>query len=122
MAVTPLAFRLRRVGGQVQVGKEGLPRTKARDFGELRLLDLDDQVDVGKDLVGRAQGGSGGDIGFVVAADAVPRAPFDPDAMTALGQLGHSLRGEANAVFVVLHFLRNANEHEPSSSGVLIRA
>ena len=38
------AFRLRLVGGEVQVGEEDVPRLEQRDLLRLRLLDLHDHV------------------------------------------------------------------------------
>ena len=84
-------FRLGWVGGEVQVGKKGLPRTKADNFVQLRLLDLDDQFGLVKHLVRRAQRGPSGGVGAIVAADADPRTPFNQDAMAVLGEFCHGL-------------------------------
>ena len=55
--------------------------------------------------------GTGLAVIFVGEADGGSSLGLDPNLVAQRGQLGHRLRGEADAVFVVLDFLGYADAH-----------
>ncbi|MCY1364045.1 hypothetical protein D9M69_508340 [compost metagenome] len=103
---------LRPVGGQVQVGEQGLPGAQPGALLGLRLLDLDDQLGGGEHL-----GGIGGDPragGLVVGvaeADGGAGLGLHPELVAEAAEFGHRRRGEADAVFVDFDFPGDTDAH-----------
>ena len=107
---------LLRIGSEMQVGVEDLPLAQLHPFARLRLLDLDDHVGLFKHIAGRCgDPGAGGDIGAVVRADARARARLDQHLMAVRHIFAHRAWRQADAIFVILDFLRAADAHLCSS-------
>ena len=106
------AARLLGVGRQVQIGEEDLRRAQHPPLRRLRLLDLDDHVGGGKDL---GRGGddarAGGRVGGIGGADARTRAGLHQHLVAGRGVLAHGRRRQADAVFLDLDFLGDADTH-----------
>ncbi|MNZ44128.1 hypothetical protein D3C78_617520 [compost metagenome] len=103
---------LRPIRGQVQVGEQGVLRAQVDALGGQRLLDLDDQLRLGEHLRGVGSDPRTGLLVVGVAeADGRPGLGLHPQLMAERAQLGHRLRGQADAVFVVLDFPGDTDTH-----------
>ena len=103
---------LRPVGGQVEIREEHLPGTEPRGFDRLRLLDLDDQLRLGEDLLGVLRHArSGGPVRVVGEAAAGAGARLDEDVVAVMGQLTRAAGDEADSIFEGLDLFRNAHAH-----------
>jgi hypothetical protein len=108
---------LLRIGRQVQVSEQDLPRTQALAFLRLGFLHLHDHVRDGKDFIG-ACGDRRADlpIGCIVETDALPRVAFHDDIVALRDEFLYGGRREADAVFQHFDFLRHADTHGRFSS------
>ena len=101
-----------RIGCKVQVGVEHLAGAQHGALVRLRLLDLDDHVGAGKDLLGRVDDLRAGlDVLLVGQADGLAAVALDDDLVAVRNQFARTGRRKADAVFVVLYFLGDANQH-----------
>jgi len=108
------------VGRQMQVGVEDLAGPQLLVLDRLRLLDLDDHVGAGVDLRCRGRDArAGGDIVLVGEADGGAGLGFDRHLVAVAAQFARTGRRQADAVFVVLDFLRYADVHDRSCRGLL---
>ena len=106
------ALGLLRIRREVQIGVEDLAVAQLHPFAGLRLLDLDDHVRLGEHLLGGPGDlGAGGAIGIVVGADAGARAGLDQHLVAVRDIFAHRAGRQADAVFVVLDFLRATDAH-----------
>ena len=106
------ALGLLRIGREMQVGVEDLVVAQLHPFAGLRLLDLDDHVGAGEDVFGGLDDlRAGGAVGVVVGADAGAGARLDEHLMAMRDVFADGARRQADAVFVVLDFLRAADAH-----------
>src|SRR6185437_14653840 len=102
--------------GEMEIGEEHLSRLEPSAFLRLRLLHLDDELRCREHLVGaRRDAAARRLVGGIVEAHAGAGAALDDDAMAAMGQLAHAPRHEADAVFVRLHLLRHADQHQAAT-------
>ena len=100
------------IGREVEIGEEQLSRPQQRPLRRLGLLHLDDQLGGGEHRLGRGGGlGADGAIGLVIGADAGAGVVLDNDAVTVVDELVDALGSEPDAVFVVLRFPGNADDH-----------
>ena len=100
------------IGREMEVGVEDLAGTEHLALERLRFLHLNDHVGLGENLLGVADDfRTGGAIGVVRSGDAGTRLRLDQHLVTVMHGLGHALRRQADTVFVVLHFLGNADQH-----------
>ena len=82
----------------------------------LRLLDLDDQFGGREHLGGaRRDPGPGRLVGGVLEADAGPRTGLDDDLVPVMHDFPNTAGGQADAVFVGLHLLRDTDQHGNST-------
>ncbi|MNC33528.1 hypothetical protein D3C75_819230 [compost metagenome] len=80
-----------------------------------RLLDLDDQLGLGEHLLAiRGDPRPGLLVVGVAEADGRPRLGLHPDMVTERAQLGDRLRGQSDAVLVVLDFPGDTDTHGSS--------
>ena len=123
MAVTPDSTRiagLRRVRGEMQVGKECLPLAKAGPLRRQRLLDLHDQFGAGEDLLRRVDDpGAGGGVVAVVQPDGARRVAFDQHLVPVMDEFAHAEGHEADAGTPVPSFPsgRRSTFGQPPNSG-----
>ena len=103
-------LRLRRIGGEVQIGKQGLPLAQAGAFIRLWLLDLYDHVG-GKDRIDIPDLRPGGDIVGIRETCAQTGTRLDGDRMTAPGQGMDGGGRQADAVFTNFDFSRATDMH-----------
>ena len=104
--------RLLRVRRQVQVGEQNLPGREPGAFFQLRFLDLDDHFRCAENLVGvTGDLGAGSGVFRVVEPGACACAGLDQHAVTFPGEPGRGIRRQADPVFVILDFFRNADAH-----------
>ena len=96
----------------MKVGKQKLPFAELLVFDFLRFLDLYDHFGFGKDF-GRGIDDfcAGGDVIIVAATDTGTSIGFDDDVMPVGRGFTHGTRGQADAIFMVFDFFRNANQH-----------
>jgi len=100
------------IGGEVQVGIEDLPLAQHRALTGLGFLDLDDHVGGGKDLLRRIDDrGARGAVGVILGPDSGPGPRLDHDLMAMRDHLFGAFGRYADAVFVVLDFLRASDLH-----------
>ena len=100
------------VGGEVQIGEEGLVFAEHGALDGLRLLDLDDHLGRGEHgLGGVADLGAGVAVVIVARTDAATGGRLDEHLVTATGQLADTGRGQSDPTLVVLDFLRNTDVH-----------
>ncbi len=101
------------VGGEVKIGEDDLARPQHLEFGRLRLLDLDDHLRTGVNLLG---GGDdfGAVAGVLVVAETRSRAGrgLDQHVVPCAGKLLGADGQQADAVFVILDFFGDADEHD----------
>jgi hypothetical protein len=98
---------------QMEVGEQRLAWTQPLDLDGLRLLHLHDHVGAGENLVRVRQNLRADARVFLVAkVDRLACSGLDEHFVAALGQLARRGRRHADAVFVILDFLRHANAHE----------
>ena len=106
-------FRIRR---QMQIGVEKLAVTELRPFGGLRLLHLDDHVALFEDILGGGGDlGAGRGIGGIISADTDARLGLHPDLVAVGNIFAHRSRRQADAIFMILDFLRATDTHARSS-------
>ncbi len=104
--------RLFGIGREMEIGIEDLPLAQHGALVCLRLLDLDDHFGALEDFRGGFD-----DLGalraviVVACADAFAGAGFDQHLMAVNDQLARAFGRQANAIFVVLDFLRAADQH-----------
>ena len=105
-------LRLRGIRSKVQIGKQNLPRTQHLALGELRLLDLDDELRA-TEHVGRrlGNGGARGTILRIVHTDAVPGAGLDDHLMSGSDELPNSGGHQAHTVLMHFDLSRNTDTH-----------
>ena len=97
----------------MEIGEEDLPLAQHLPFGALGLLHLHDHVGGGENLRRRAgDGRPGGCILRVEKTDAETGARLDRDLVTVMNGLADGCRRHADAVFVNLDFLGNADSHD----------
>ncbi len=101
-----------RIGREMEIGVEDLAFAQHGALDRLRFLDLHDHVGLGEDLGGsRDDHGAGGGIVGVRGADAGARIGLHPDLVALAHGFAHRHGRHADAVFVILDFLRYADEH-----------
>ena len=106
------ALCLVRIGGEVKIGEQRVPRLQHRDFGWLRFLDLHDHVGRHEDFAGiRQDARACVHIVAVAEIDAVAGQRLDHDLVPRGRQFGDRGRREANPIFVVLDLFGNTNAH-----------
>ena len=107
---------LLRIGRQMQIGVEDLALAQHLALGCLRLLHLHDHVGLGEDFLrGLDDRGAGLLVVFIGGADAAAGIRLDQDLVAVAHGLADAKGRHADAVFVILDFLRNADEHCRSS-------
>jgi len=98
-------------GGQVQIAEYHLPCVEQGDFCGLRLFYFNDELRfvhgcrVVHDLC------AGGAVGVVWKADARSGAGLHANLVSCSQQRGDAVRGEGDAILVILDFLGNADQH-----------
>ena len=106
----------------MQIGEQHLSFAQHPALDGLRLLDLDDHVRHGEDFRGGVQDArSGAPIGVVVHSDTLTRVALDDHIVAALHHLAHAARGQPDAIFENLDFLRHADAHVALLSCFLYR-
>ena len=97
----------------MQIGEQDLAGAELLALGRQRLLDLDDQFGAGENRVGIGDDlGAGGRIVGVGQAGAQRRHRVSTsDLMVLGGELAHRRGHQADAVFVVLDLLGDADQH-----------
>ena len=112
-------FRIRR---QVQIGVEQLSCTQHRAFHRLRFLDLDDHVGAAEDFLGAAHDFRTGTLVHLVGqADGLAAIVLDHHRVAVGHQLASAGGSQADAVFVVLDFPGDADQHFFSPVAVEVR-
>ena len=101
---------LHLVSREMQVCEQDLPAPQGRDLRRLRFLDLHDQGGGVKHV--RDDSRAGRLIGVVAIADACPGIGLNQNLMTKLGEFPNPGWGQPNTVFVGLHLLGDADDHE----------
>ena len=103
---------LRRIGREMEIGEERLAGLEQLDFLRLRLLHLHDHVGFGehRGSVGK-NARAGARVDRVGKIDGVRGVGFDEDGVTVRGEFAHGRGRHADAVFVVLDLLGNADLH-----------
>ena len=103
------------VGREMQVGEQNLAGVELFALDSKRLLDLDDQfgarvdrIRIGRDL------GAGRLVVGIGKTSAQPGIVLHQHAMAVGGQLAHRRRHQADAVFVILDLLGDADQHRPA--------
>ena len=100
------------VGGEVEIGEDDLPPPQQPALAGLGLFDLDDHLRPAVDLFGRGgQFGPVADVLVVAQAGAAARARLDQHAVSRAGQFFRPDGQQADAIFVVLDFFGDADEH-----------
>src|SRR5262249_46315509 len=103
-------------GGQVQVGEQDLVPAHPVVLGRDRLLDLQDQIAGGPDLVrGGQDGRAGGDVLLVGERGAGPGVLLDEDLVAVADQLVDPGGGDRDTELVVLELAGNADLHGDQS-------
>ncbi len=96
----------------MQIRKQNLSFFQHRAFGRLRLLDLYDHVDTRKyGLRGRHNGGTGQLVVFIADADTGAGTLLHHHLMSMRSDFAHARWCQADAIFMILDFLRYANQH-----------
>ena len=100
----------------MQIGEQDLPAFQPLAlFGE-RLLDLHDHLGLGEHFrPGGHDLGAGADVFLVGRPGAEAGGRLDDHLMAVMDELGDRGRRHADAEFVVLDFLGNADEHGTAS-------
>jgi hypothetical protein len=97
---------------QVEVSVKDLAFAQASAFDRLRFLDLHHHFAFGKDDLGSVDDlGASGDILRIGGADSGTGLGFDPHLVTVVDQFAGALGREADAILVVLDFLRATDAH-----------
>ena len=100
----------------MEIGVENLVFAKLHPFRGLRLLDLNDHVRPGENLFGRpGDAGAGCTVGIVVGTDAGTGAGFHEHIVPVCHIFAHGAGCQADAIFMILDFLRAADAHRVSS-------
>jgi hypothetical protein len=96
----------------VQVGEERLTRAQPGVLGGDGLLDLEQQLGLGPDLVGRGDDArTDARVGIVADARTDAGALLDQHLVPPSGQLVDAGQGDGDAVLVVLDFRGDSDEH-----------
>ena len=106
------------IRGKVVVAEQDLSRMGQSELRALQLLDLDHQV--GAVRVGGARNDARASclVRLVGKADARARGSLDVHRVAGARELFHAGGDQADAVFMVLDFLRHTDEHAPAPSTV----
>ena len=100
------------IGGEMEIGEDDLPAPQQPALAGLGLLDLDDHFRLAVDLFGRGgHFGAMADVFVVAQAGAGARARLDQHAVSRAGQFFRPHGQQADAVFVILDFFGDADEH-----------
>jgi hypothetical protein len=96
----------------MQVGVEDLAFAQLHPFGRLRFLDLHDHVGILEDFASRGSDlRAGGDIVGIRGTDAGAGIGLDQHGMAVRDIFADRSRRQADAIFVVLDFLRATDAH-----------
>ena len=105
-------FGLRLVRGEVKVGEQQMPRLEHCDLDRLGFLHLHDHVAVREHVGGGRQDlGTDGFIGRIREIYPHPGVRLDIDHMPRGDQFADRRRGQPDAIFVILDFLRHTDAH-----------
>ena len=96
----------------MEVREQDQPLTQERIFGRERLLDLEQQLSVAPDALGRAERGADGTVGLVGERAAFAGPRLDEHVVTALHELAGTGRRERDPVLVGLDLLDDSDLHE----------
>jgi hypothetical protein len=106
------AFSLRLVRREVEIGEQQVAAFQQRDFARLRLLHFHDHVALREHAGGiREDRRAGRDIVRVLEVDPEASTGLNRDGMASGNQFGDRRGRQADAIFVVLDFLGDANAH-----------
>ena len=107
------AFRLHRIGGEVEIGVERVVRFQHRRFRRLGFLHLHDQLAVLEDG-GRVRQDfrAGRFVHGVGKTDAVTGCGLDENLVTQAGEFGNAVRRQTDPVFTDLDFLGDPDTHD----------
>ena len=107
------AFGLVGIGSEVEIGEEDLPFAKLDPLVRLRLLDLHHHLGAREDFFGAVDDACAhGAVIIVGLADPQSGTGLDDDIMSAHDVFARCLGRQADAVFVVLDFLGDADKHD----------
>ncbi len=96
----------------MQIGEQHLAAAQLLALDGERLLHLHDQVGAAVDGIGiRHDFGARGAVVGIGKTGARARRRLDQHLMAVVGEFAHGRRHDTDAVFVVLDFLRHADEH-----------
>ena len=96
----------------MQIREQDQTRTKKAVLGRLRLFDLHDQVRAGPDIRSAGDDFRSRVLVFHVRdRTAFSRAGLDQDVMPGLMQRDNAAGNQADPGLVILHLLRNADDH-----------
>ncbi len=101
----------RLVGGDVQVREQREALPQMRVLRGHRLLDLQHELALPPDFLGRADPGSDSRVGLVGERTALPRARFDQHVMPEATELERARGRQRDAVFVGLDLGGHADPH-----------
>ncbi len=102
----------------MEIGEEDLVLAQKRVLLRKGLLHLDDHVGFGVDSLGRRPDlRPGAGVLCVGDAGSVARGGLDQHRVPVLDQALHSGRHHGHPVFVILDFLRNADDHARAPRG-----
>ena len=106
------AARLLGIGSEMEVGEQDLVRLQAAVLDGLGLLDLHDQLGLGKHRfrIGN-DAGAGLLVNGIVSKDAGAGAGLDDDLVALSRQLANRARHEADTKLIVLNFSRHTDAH-----------
>jgi hypothetical protein len=96
---------------QVKVGEEDEFLTQQRVLRRQRLLDLEQELSLAPDLLGRGQRGADRPVCVVQEGAPVPRAGLDEHVVPAFDELAGAGGGERDAVLVGLDLLDDSDLH-----------
>ena len=98
--------------GEVEIGEDELPPADEPVLGSDRLLDLDDHLGRGVDLLDRGED-TGADrlVGAVGETAVLAGRSLHEDVVSPFDELLHAGGSEADAIFVVLDLFWNADNH-----------
>jgi hypothetical protein len=99
----------------VKICEERLPGADTGDLRGDRLLDLEDEVGPGPEVLDRRQLGAGGGVFRVGNAAAIARAGLDQDAMTCLVEGASAGGREGYALLAHLDLAGHPGDHDDST-------
>src|ERR1700675_4511097 len=101
----------------MQIGEQGLPAAQLLAFGDLRLLDLHNEIGGRKDVLSALRDRRSRRLVVrILEADTRPGGALHQHLMSRIDELANARRHQSNAILVNLDLFGDADFHEPLRS------